>query len=362
MSFFGISRVRELKSIYDKKKIGLLINQASFIQPEFVFTYDLLNELGFKVVKIFSPQHGLFSTEQANMIPSQSYYDDIFKVNVCSLYEGNYLIDKAKLSDVDVVFVDIQDIGVRYYTYVWTVKLICDIGIDVVIFNRPNPLGNKVEGIKLNKEYFSFVGMMEVFNRHGLTIGDFFREYPNVKVVDSTFDRSKDWEELGLIWIPTSPNIPTLRTIYFYIGFALFEATNISEGRGTTYPFEVFGAPFINEEKLKKRIEYYKKKFYVNGVEFIYHRFKPTFDKYKDQVCQGLKMIITNKKKFHSIKTFLIVLKSIVDLYSKEFRFLDPPYEYEYHKMPIDILWGNSSLRENIYNDSGFEKLIQEIL
>lgn len=364
---FGILKAANFLKLYRNAKIGLLINQASFIQPGFVFSLEYLQSLGFNIYKILSPQHGLFPIEQANMIPSQSYYDQVLKKEVISLYEGNYQFSKDKLANIDVIFVDIQDIGARYYTYVWTVKLICDSGIEVVIFDRPNPLGGKKEGIKLNEKFFSFVGMMKIFNRHGLTIGDLFRDYKNVKIVEGDFKRLenwnlKDWQELGLKWIPTSPNVPTLDTVYFYPGFALFEATNISEGRGTTYPFEVFGATFINEQNLKKRIDYYVKKYHINGVEFVYHRYKPTFDKYEGQVCNGLKMILTDKKKFHSVKTFLVVLKSIVDLYPEEFRFLDPPYEYEYQRMPIDILWGDESLRENIYYKSGFENILLKVL
>jgi len=355
---FGILRASSFLSKY--RRIGLLINQASFIQPGFVFSLSYLRDLGFDVVKVFAPQHGLFPIAQANMIPTYDYYDQILNVQVNSLYDGNYKFDKSKLEGIDCVFVDIQDIGARYYTYVWTSKLICDSGIDVVIFDRPNPLGSKKEGIKLDKDYFSFVGMMEIYNRHGLTIGQILQDYPNVKVVDGSFSKDLDWQELNLEWIPTSPNIPTVNTAYFYVGFALLEATNISEGRGTTYPFEVFGAPFIDEVKLKQRIEYYKNRYRIKGVEFIYHRFKPTFDKYQNQICHGLKMIITNKKEFHSIKTCLIVLKSIIDLYERDFKFLDPPYEYEYQKMPIDILWGNSTLRTDIYQN--FEELMEKVL
>jgi uncharacterized protein YbbC (DUF1343 family) len=212
-------------------------------------------------------------------------------------------------------------------------------------------LGSKREGIVLKEEFFSFVGNGKIFNRHGMTIGDILRNYPNVKVIDHNFDRNKDWNDNSLKWIPTSPNVPTLDTVYFYVGFCLFEATNISEGRGTCYPFEVFGAPFINEVKLKKRVDYYKKKYSLEGVEFLYHAFQPTFDKYKGQLCRGLKMVLTDKNRFHSVKTFLIVLKSIIDLYPEFFTFNPPPYEYEYQRMPIDILWGDDSLRKNIYSN-----------
>ncbi|MCS7165667.1 MAG: DUF1343 domain-containing protein [Candidatus Calescibacterium sp.] len=358
---FGIVKAEKLLVKYKNKSIGLLMNQASFIQDGFVFTLDYLRSLGFNIRKVLAPQHGLFPITQANMIPFYSYYDNIFKIEVVSLYEEGYSFDKQKLEDLDVVFIDIQDIGARYYTYVWTSMLICETGIEVVIFDRPNPLGNKKEGIILKKEFFSFVGMKNIYNRHGMTIGQILGDYENVRVIEGDFDKSKDWYELGLKWIPTSPNIPSIESVYFYPGFALLEATNISEGRGTTYPFEVFGAPFINEEKLKKRIEYYKHKYSIQGVEFIYHRFVPTFDKYKGQVCNGLKMIITNYKTFSPIKTFLIVLKSLVDLHPTELRFNDPPYEYEYTRMPIDILWGDDSLRKNIYSERGFDCLLEMV-
>lgn len=358
---FGIIFASKVLNRYKNSRIGLLINQASFIQPSFEFSFSYLRNLGFNIVKLLAPQHGLFPITQANMIAFQSYYDDIWNIPVVSLYEDGYFVDKSKLSDIDVVFIDIQDVGARYYTYVWTSLLICGTGIDVVVFDRPNPLGNKIEGVRLKKEYFSFVGMKEIYNRHGLTIGSILQDFENVNVIKGDFDDSLDWEELGLKWIPTSPNIPSIESAFFYPGFCLLEGTNISEGRGTTYPFQVFGAPFINEIKLKKRIEYYKKKYNVEGVEFLYHRFKPTFDKYKDQVCNGLKMVITDKKKFHSVKTCLIVLKSVSDLYPDNFEFIDPPYEYEYEKMPIDILWGDSSLRENLYTQN-FETLMEKVI
>ncbi|MEM3393453.1 MAG: DUF1343 domain-containing protein, partial [Candidatus Methanomethylicia archaeon] len=142
-----MKKANEILKYYRNCRVGLLINQASFVQPDFIFSLDYLKNLGFNITKILAPQHGLFPLEQANMIPSKSYYDSIFNIPVISLYEGDYLVNKEKLEDIDVVFVDIQDVGARYYTYVWTVKLICDTGIDVVIFNRPNPLGGKKEGV-----------------------------------------------------------------------------------------------------------------------------------------------------------------------------------------------------------------------
>jgi len=364
--FYLDDKLNDIIKLRNKGNFGLLINQASFFEykGKFIFSLDLIKEF-FNLKRVFAPQHGFFPITQANMITWENYYDRIHNIEIISLYSKNGLKPDIKyLQDLDYILVDIQDIGVRYYTYIWSIIYLIEecikLNKKVIIFNRINPLGKIKEGIILEEEYFSFVGMAKIHNRHGLTIKDIINSKFNsnlIHIVDYINDNIKK-EVQNIFFIPTSPNINSIDTIYFYIGFCLLEGTNISEGRGTTYPFSVFGAPFINEIKLKKRIEYYKNKYNLEGVEFIYHSFKPTFDKYKDQICRGLKMIITDKNKFKSFKTACIVLKSIYDLYPNEFKFLDPPYEYEYTKKPIDILFGNNLLRESINNENLFNKLI----
>ncbi|MGC8815488.1 MAG: DUF1343 domain-containing protein [bacterium] len=356
-----------------KKNFALLINQASFFEHnnKFIFTLDFIKEF-FNLKRVFAPQHGLFPITQANMITWENYYDKIHNIEVISLYSKNGLKPDIKyLEDIDYILIDIQDIGVRYYTYIWSliylIEQVQKLKKEIIIFNRLNPLGKAKEGVILEEEYFSFVGMAKIHNRHGLTIKDIinlkFNDKNFINIIDFTKKEETIYKEkLDYYFIPTSPNINSIKTIYFYIGFCLLEGTNISEGRGTTYPFSAFGAPFINETKLKKRIDYYKEKYNIQGVEFIYHSFKPTFDKYKDEICRGLKMIITDKNKFKSLKTACIVLKAINDLYPNDFKFLDPPYEYEYIKKPIDILFGNNLLRISINNENLFNKLMNSIL
>ncbi|MGB9638337.1 MAG: DUF1343 domain-containing protein, partial [bacterium] len=338
---------------------------------KFIFTLDFIKEF-FNLKRVFAPQHGLFPITQANMITWENYYDKIHNIEVISLYSKNGLKPDIKyLEDIDYILIDIQDIGVRYYTYIWSliylIEQVQKLKKEIIIFNRLNPLGKAKEGVILEEEYFSFVGMAKIHNRHGLTIKDIinlkFNDKNFINIIDFTKKEETIYKEkLDYYFIPTSPNINSIKTIYFYIGFCLLEGTNISEGRGTTYPFSAFGAPFINETKLKKRIDYYKEKYNIQGVEFIYHSFKPTFDKYKDEICRGLKMIITDKNKFKSLKTACIVLKAINDLYPNDFKFLDPPYEYEYIKKPIDILFGNNLLRISINNENLFNKLMNSIL
>lgn len=371
--FYLDDKLNEIIKNKDKKNFALLINQASFFNynNKFIFTLDFVKEF-FNLKRVFAPQHGLFPITQANMITWENYYDKIHNIEVISLYSKDGLKPDIKyIEDIDYILVDIQDIGVRYYTYIWSVIYLIEqakkLGKNIIIFNRPNPLNKTKEGVILEEKYFSFVGMAKIHNRHGLTI----KEIINLKFNNNKFINIVDFieeekirykEEIDHYFIPTSPNINSLKTIYFYIGFCLLEGTNISEGRGTTYPFSVFGAPFINEIKLKKRLNYYKGKYKLQGVEFIYHLFKPTFDKYKNEICRGLKMIITDKSKFRSLKTACIVLKAIYDLYPNEFKFLDPPYEYEYIKQTIDILFGNDLLRKSIENDNLFDKLMNSLL
>ncbi len=371
-SFYLDEKLNEIIKNKDTKNFSLLINQASFFKykNKLIFTLDFIKEF-FNLKRVFAPQHGLFPITQANMITWENYYDQIYNTEVISLYSKDGLKPNIKyFQDIDYILIDIQDIGVRYYTYIWSIFYLIEeatkLEKEIIIFNRTNPLGKIKEGILLEEEYFSFVGLAKIHNRHGLTIKDIIKlRFPDNKfihIIDFIEENNTKKEEITDYFIPTSPNINSIETIYFYIGFCLLEGTNISEGRGTTYPFSVFGAPFINEVKLKKRIDYYKYRYNLEGVEFIYHLFKPTFDKYQNEICRGLKMIITNRNKFKSLKTACITLKAINDLYPDKFKFSDPPYEYEYTKKPIDILFGNSLLRESINNDKLFDKIMNTLL
>lgn len=261
------------------------------------------------------------------------------------------------LRDIDALVIDLQDVGARYYTFIWTMELClqacCDESKSVVILDRPNPLGGKIiEGPVLNKDFSSFVGLRPLPVRHGMTMGEialYLREifYPSldIHVIPMTnWERQMWFDDTGLPWIMPSPNMPTLDTATVYPGMCLLEGTNLSEGRGTTRPFEIFGAPFIDPDKLFKRL----KDFKLPGVIFRPLYFQPTFQKHAGRLCGGAQIHVTNREKFMPFKTGVAIIKAIHDLYPDSFQWKQPPYEYETEKPPIDILTGSDKIRKYI--------------
>ncbi len=261
------------------------------------------------------------------------------------------------IADLDLFIVDLQDVGSRYYTFVWTTALCmeacAEAGKAFLVLDRPNPIGGKVlEGYVLNLSYTSFVGLYPLPVRHGMTLGEialylqaFF--YPTLDLHILKMDgwtRSRWFDGTGLPWVMPSPNMPTLDTAAVYPGMCLLEGTNLSEGRGTTRPFEIFGAPFINAQAMVKRLN----DFNLPGVEFRPLMFQPAFQKWAGMSCQGAQIHVTSRQAFKPFLTGVAVLRAALDLYPNQFQWKQPPYEYEYEKMPIDILAGTSSLRERL--------------
>jgi uncharacterized protein YbbC (DUF1343 family) len=225
----------------------------------------------------------------------------------------------------------------------------------IVILDRPNPIGGYItEGPILDQRYSSFVGQRPLPVRHGMTIGEIghylhHEYYPSLDfdvIVMAGWDRKMSFDETGLPWVMPSPNMPTLDTATVYPGMCLLEGTNISEGRGTTRPFEIFGAPFIDSDLIVNRFREYK----LPGVVFRPLYFQPTFQKYLGELCEGAQIHVIDREKFRPFKTGVAVLKVIHDLYPDQFTWKQPPYEYEYEKMPIDILAGTERLRLDIEN------------
>jgi uncharacterized protein YbbC (DUF1343 family) len=253
------------------------------------------------------------------------------------------------LEGVDVLLVDLQDVGSRYYTFVWTLYLsmrACErCGIAVVVLDRPNPInGMTIEGPVLDPNYQSFVGMHPIPVRHGRTIGELAQQFR-----DETFSNCdlfvlpmKNWErgmwfdQTDLPWVMPSPNLPTLDTATVYPGMCLLEGTNISEGRGTTRPFEIFGAPFIHAEKLCAELNGLK----LPGVIFRENYFQPTFQKFAGQLCAGAQLHVVDRDSFQPFKTGIEIIRAIRSLYPAEFEWKQPPYEYETEKLPIEVLLG----------------------
>ena len=342
------------------RKIGILCHSPS-INSEFHHIIDIFHsEKESTVVAIFGPQHGLFGETQDNMIEWKSSTHPVYGIPVYSLYGEHRKPTKEMLQGIDTLVIDLQDVGARLYTYIWTVKLCmeacAETGISVWVLDRPNPIGGlPYDGPVLKKEYFTFVGGASLPMCHRMTIGEmavWIRE-KYFRNCDLTVVWMKDWRrkslfnETGLPWVLPSPNMPTIQTAIVYPGTVLIEALNLSEGRGTTIPFELFGAPFINSENLKKNLDARE----IPGCVFRIHGFIPTFNKFSGRYCNGLQIHVTNPEIYYPVATALEIFDAIIETSppdSLEFKL--PPYEYENKLMPFDILSGDSTLRTSLIN------------
>jgi len=342
------------------KRIGVLCHAPS-VTRTFTHITDILYERkDCRLTAIFGPQHGIFGQTQDNMIEWEGDIHPYFKIPVFSLYGEHRKPTPFMLSNIDVLLIDLQDIGARLYTYIWTVKLCIEAcyeaGIPIYILDRPNPIGRlPFDGPILKQEYFTFVGGASIPLCHRMTIGEMssmIREtYYNS--CDLTVIKMKGWSrnsfyyETGLPWIIPSPNMPTLQTAVVYPGMVLFEAVNLSEGRGTTIPFELFGAPFLDAATLKKDLDHRN----ISGCGFRLHDFIPTFNKFCGIPCRGIQIHVTDPTSFFPVGTVLEILDAIINTSEPDtLKFNPPPYEYENDHIPFDILSGDSIMRESLLN------------
>ncbi|RJQ46314.1 MAG: DUF1343 domain-containing protein [Nitrospiraceae bacterium] len=338
-------------------RVGLVVHPAS-VNGKLEHTVQVfLRSSKMKLRALFGPQHGIRGETQDNMIEWKGFKDKKTGLPVYSLYSDTRKPKPAMLKDVDVLVIDIQDVGSRYYTFIWTMELCMqscsETGRSVVILDRPNPLGGTVvEGPVLDMAFSSFVGQRPLPVRHGMTVGEIAgylkgRFYPSL---DLHIIPMKDWkramyfDDTGLPWVLPSPNMPAPDTALVYPGMCLLEATNLSEGRGTTRPFEIFGAPFIDPEVLVRQLQRHK----LPGVTFRGMYFQPTFQKHAGKLCGGAQIHVLDRKRFRPFKTGVAIIKAIRELYPEYFRWKQPPYEYEKEKMPIDVLAGTDRLRKDI--------------
>ena len=340
------------------KKIGILCHAAS-VTRDFKHISDIFfNRNDCKLAALFGPQHGIHGQTQDNMIEWHSQRHPIFDIPLYSLYGKDRKPTPEMLNGIDALLIDLQDVGARLYTYIWTVKLCMEAcseaGIPVWLLDRPNPIGRlPFDGPILKMEYFTFVGGASIPLCHRMTIGEMailIKEnyYP---VCDLNVVRMKNWNrsslfsDTGLPWVLPSPNIPTIQTALVYPGTVLIEALNLSEGRGTTIPFELFGAPFINTERLKKNLD----SRHIEGCAFRPHDFIPTFHKFSGELCYGFQIHITDIDRFKPVVSALELFDAIIETTEPDaLKFKLPPYEYEYKLMPFDILSGDSGMRESL--------------
>jgi uncharacterized protein YbbC (DUF1343 family) len=336
---------------------GLLMNQAS-VDAEFRYASDVLRRrFPGQLAAIFSPQHGLWCEEQANMIESGHGRLRRWNLPLYSLYSATRSPTAEMLDGLDAFVVDLQDVGTRVYTFVWTVSYCLEAcarrRIPVIVLDRPNPIGGEIcEGPLLNVDFRSFVGRHTIPMRHGLTLGELalllndemsFGCTVEVVCMDG-WRRHMYFPDTGRAWVAPSPNMPKFETALFYPGQVLWEGTRISEGRGTTMPFEVVGAPFVDPDELVEECGRY-------GVESVHLRpvrFRPTFDKWQGEICGGLMLHPRDPRGVRSYHATLAIMAALRRLYPEQFAWLPPPYEYEHTLMPIDIISGGDAVRQAI--------------
>jgi uncharacterized protein YbbC (DUF1343 family) len=347
-------------------RVGILANPAS-IDHDFRHVVDLLTHSNrFKLTAIFGPQHGYRSDLQDNMIETPHAKDRRRDVPIFSLYSETREPTKEMLGLIDVLVIDLQDVGARIYTFIYTManclRAAARYGVPVIVCDRPNPIGGtQVEGPGLEPGFESFIGQFRMPMRHGLTIAELARLFnehhrinANLEVVPMEgWSRDMYWDATDLPWVMPSPNMPTLDTAIVYPGTVLYEGTLLSEGRGTTRPFELIGAPWLDGDELALRMN----KVGLEGVHFRGVTFEPTFQKHARATCGGCQIHVTSRDEFLPVKAGVSLLRECYGSAPNRFQWRDPPYEYEHDKMPIDILAGSPALRQQIENQAPLEEI-----
>lgn len=365
----GIDQISKLFQKLSGKKIGILCHGAS-VDSKYQHLLKLLEETkkGPILSALFGPEHGLWGVAQ----DMESVEGETYKgIPIYSLYgdELESLQPKSEwMEGLDAMICDLQDVGARYYTFVYTIafvmKACAQKGIPVYVLDRPNPIGGQeVEGNLIEEGYESFVGAFSIANRHGMTVGELcqllneeFSINSDLRIVElKDWNRKQYLDETNAAWVLPSPNMPTLDAALVYPGMCLLEATEISEARGTTKPFELFGAPYVEPEKLAK---YLDQKFKLEGVFFRPLYFKPTFQKLAHQVCGGLQLHVTNRKKFKPYLAGLAIVKALFDLYPKHFQWRAKPYEFVKEIPAIDLLTGSAKFRTALEKGKSWKEIL----
>ena len=344
------------RGLLQGRTVGLVCNPAS-IDARFVHVIDRAQAAGVRVGAIFGPQHGFRSDVQENMIESPHAADARRRVPVYSLYSETREPTREMLDGLDALVVDLQDVGTRIYTYIYTManclRAASRHGLPVVVCDRPNPIdGVDVEGPMLAPGFESFVGQFPIPMRHGMTIGELARLFNDhfglgakLEVIAMQGWARRDYfDATGLPWVLPSPNLPTLDSTVVYPGMVLFEGTTVSEGRGTTRPFELVGAPGVDPESFAADLN----RRNLAGVHFRPALFEPTFHKHATTSCGGCQIHVTDRRTFRPVLTGVTLLEALARQPSAPLAWRDPPYEYEYSRPPIDILAGSASLREDL--------------
>ncbi len=344
-------------SLIKGQRVGLVCNQASVL-PDLAHVADVFGERDdFKLTTLFGPQHGIRGDVQDNMIETPHTIDERTGVPVYSLYSETREPTEAMLADLDAIVFDMQDVGCRIYTFVYTMancmRAAKKFGKKVIVCDRPNPInGVAVEGNVTETEFTSFVGQFEIPTRHGMTCGELaklFNDHFGIGcelevVAMEGWRREMYFEETGLPWVLPSPNIPTVDTCVVFPATVHVEGTELSEGRGTTKVFELNGAPFIDPYAWVAELE----KYDFAGVAFRHAFFRPTFQKWAEKTCGGLQIHVTDRNTFTPVIVGIAMIKTAYDLYTEHFQWKQSAYEYVFDKNPFDVVSGTDKIRKQI--------------
>ncbi|MGB9499470.1 MAG: exo-beta-N-acetylmuramidase NamZ domain-containing protein [Dissulfuribacterales bacterium] len=349
-----------------KNRLGLLSNPAS-IDSRYRHASKLIHRyFPDQLTALFSPQHGFFGEKQDNMIESADMVDPKLKIPVFSLYGKTRVPSPQMLDHIDVLIVDLIDVGTRVYTFTSTLSYCLEacarLNKRVVVLDRPNPInGLQVEGNCLSMTLSSFVGRYPIPMRHGLTMGE-YAAYINhsfnincpLEVIPMKgWNRRMYFQHTGIPWVPPSPNLPTPASAIVYPGQVIWEGTNISEGRGTTLPFEQFGAPFVDIDKVLS----FMGGPHIPGGILRPATFEPTSNKWAGQTCNGFCLHITDPYQFKPYATSLKLLSAIIYHHKNQFQWKQPPYEYEWEKRPFDMIVGNDIIRQQLENAEDIDNI-----
>ena len=363
----GLETLLEQSSRYlGTERIGLICNQAS-VDHGFRHAADLLYQhADVDLRALFGPQHGIRGDVQDNMIETDHAVDPATGLPIYSLYSETREPTEAMLKDVDVLVFDMQDVGCRIYTFAYTManSMVAAkrFGKKVIVCDRPNPInGRDVAGNVLETEQASFVGLFPMPTRHGMTLGELAQLFNDkfgiacdLSVIPMEgWDRDCWLDETDTPWVLPSPNIPTLDSATVFPGTVHFEGTQLSEGRGTTRPFELIGAPYIDPEKYARRLN----DLNFPGVYFRTCVFRPTFQKHGGVGCGGVQIHVMDRSAFEPVSVGVAMVKVAYELYPEEFRWKEPPYEYVYDRNPFDVIAGTSRIREVIESGGSIEDL-----
>ena len=342
-------------SLLQNVRVGLICNQAT-VNHEFRHAADLFDEhQQINLTTLFGPQHGIRGDVQDNMIETSHTTDKLTGLPVYSLYSETREPTEEMLRNTDVLVFDLQDVGCRVYTFIYTManamKSCAKFGKKFIVLDRPNPIdGIAVEGNVLETGHESFVGQYPIPMRHGLTVGElaklFNAEFSigcDLEVVKMDgWSREEFYDETDAPWVMPSPNMPTVETTVVFPATVYLEGTQISEGRGTTRPFEIVGAPFIDSNELADVL----KTLELPGVIFRPIEFLPTFQKHAGKNCGGVFLHITNRQIFEPVFTGIALIKVLFDLYPNDFLWKETAYEYVFDRNPFDVIAGTTKIRE----------------